>query len=49
MTEGRLRDWYEGRGFRETEIPILLELARLEKSERAAAAAAKAARPPAPA
>ena len=45
VTEGRLRSYYEGRGFRETEIPILLELILQKKAERAAAAARKAATP----
>jgi hypothetical protein len=34
VSEARLRDWYEGRGFRENEVPILLELARQKKAER---------------
>jgi len=45
VTEGRLRDWYEAQGFRETEIPVLLELARAHKAERTKAAAAAATKP----
>lgn len=40
VDELRLRAWYERRGFRETEIPILLELARRRKLERTAPAPA---------
>jgi len=37
--EDRLRAWYEARGFRPGEVPILLELARERKADRAGAAA----------
>lgn len=45
VDEGRLRAWYEAKAFRSTEIPILLQLVRERKQERAdkvAAAATKA-------
>ncbi len=42
ITEERLRNWYDAKDFRPSEIPILLELVRSRK----AAAEAKAAEPP---
>lgn len=45
VTEERLRAWYEGRGFRESEIPILLELARQKKAGRADAGAGASTKP----
>ncbi|MGH7823423.1 MAG: hypothetical protein ACREQ9_26985 [Candidatus Binatia bacterium] len=45
VDETRLRTWYERRGFREAEIPILLQLARAHKTERASAAAASPTKP----
>ena len=42
ITEERLRNWYDAKEFRPTEIPILLELVRSRK----ASAEAKAAEPP---
>ena len=42
IAEDRLRLWYVTREFRATEIPILLELVRGRKAERAAKAAAAA-------
>lgn len=42
VDEGRLRSWYEVRGFRAAEIPLLLELVRHRKAAKAAKAAADA-------
>lgn len=42
VDEPRLRSWYEGRGFRTEEIPLLLELVRDRKAARQAKAAAAA-------
>lgn len=44
VDEGRLRAWYEAKAFRGTEIPILLELVRERKQERADKVAAAATR-----
>ena len=45
VDESRLRLWYEGRGFRAAEIPILLELVRDRKAAKAAKAAEAATKP----
>lgn len=39
---GRLSNWYEARGFRAAEIPLLLELVRHRQAQKAAKAAADA-------
>lgn len=45
VSEGRLAEWYQVQGFRDEEIPVLLELARQKKAGRAAAAAPAATKP----
>jgi hypothetical protein len=45
VSEGRLLEWYQAQGFRDVEIPVLLELARQRKAAAAAKVSSTAPKP----